>query len=203
MQKIKTFGLAVLLATACGLSVQAQSNNTAGPVQPNLISAPSLMGGIEQIGEAFTSATNWTADASFGRGLSGGDNNIAFVGAAYNFVDNVGIIAGYEIIYGKGKPQVSTVAGGITLNGSIKPLAFFGGTGWTSKLSGRLYVNDLLATPRNGNALGNLIITGISFNIVSFKNFEFVAGASYENRQGQGKYDGGYALINLGITRLF
>ena len=189
--------LAAVALAMCGFTAQAQTNNTAGPVQP------SLMGGLEQIGAAFNTATNWTANVSYGRMLTAGNNNLAFVGLVYNVNNNVGLVLGDEIIFGDGKPQISTVAGGITLKGTVRPLGWLGGTGWTSKLSGQLYVSDLAATPRNSNPIGNLVVTGINFNIMAVKNFELGAGVAYENRQGQGKYDGGAGLINLNLTRSF
>ena len=182
----------ILLAAVlcCGLFTASAQTNV----------PPSLLGGLGQIGQAFETASNWVAETSYGRSS---DYNLAFAGIAYNFNNNVGLIVGDEIIFGNGKPQISTVAGGVTLSGQLRPLAFLGGNGWASKLTGTVYAADLIATPRNGNAIGNLAITGISFDVFSVSNFEGKIGAGVEKRMGQGKYDGTYALFTFGIGRKF
>jgi hypothetical protein len=185
MRNSLKLGLAALLLAACGLSVKAQS----------------FYGAVSNLYGAFETATNWSVATGYGRGFSGKDNNLAYADLAYNFNNNVGVVVGDEIIFGLGKPQVSTAAGGITLNATIAPLGFLGGS--FTNYTGKFWVSDLIATPRNGNALGNLIVSGISFDITSFKNFELGTSIGYENRQGQGRYDGNYGLIMLTLTRKF
>lgn len=224
---LKSITLTAAMVAVCALSASAQNitvngtvyapvSNTAGPVTPNLMPAtttadiasiidvPTTWGGVTEIYKAFETATNWTVAVGAGRGLSGKNNNVAFADLAYNIVTTsngfgAGLIIGDEIMFGHGKPQVSTVAGGINLNGEITPLAFLGLTSFT----GDFWVADLMATPQNGNAIGNLVVTGIAFHVFTVKNFSIKIAPAYENRQGQGKYDGGFGLLSLTATRLF
>ena len=201
MKNKMIIGLAALLL-ACG-TAQAQTNNTAGPVQPDIM-PPTAWHGVTEIYQAFESATNWTVPIGGGRGLSGQNNNLAFVDLAYNIVTTtnglgVGLVVGDEIIFGKGKPQVSTVAGGISFDGTIAPFGFIGLKSFTCNVS----VADLMATPQNGNAIGNLVVTTASIHSFTFKNFSIGPAISWENRQGQGRYDGNYILGMLTATRLF
>jgi len=91
------FGLAVLLVTAGGL--QAQTNNTAGPVTTNLLGSvlpnnPTIQGGAQEIVDAIgsgsngfasiygTYAPNIAAPQKFGGGILGGWNFNNYVGTA-------------------------------------------------------------------------------------------------------------------------
>ena len=186
--------MAVLAVALCGGLFTAQAQ-------------PSLTGGLKEIYQAFETATNWNVAVGYGRGFSGVKNNLAYADLAYNIVTStntgagVGLVLGDEILFGKGHPQISTVGGGINLNAVIAPLGFLGGsfTNFTTKV----WAADLVATPQAANDIGNLVITGASFKIVDVKNFEIGASAGWENRQGQGRYDGNYGLFMLTATRMF
>ena len=182
-------GLAVLLA---GIQTQAQTN------------PPSISGGIQEIGQAIASSTNWTGVAGYGRSTKG-NRNLAFFDAAYNFNQNVGIVAGYDYLWSKGQvSQANVVKGGVTLSATIHPFAFVGSTFLTNVLA-TPFASDLLATPsgNNNSGIGNIVTAGVNFDLYSFKNFELVSGLQYENRMGQGYWDGHYGMVHLGISRRF
>jgi hypothetical protein len=88
---MKSFKLTLLAAImCCGLTSQAQTN------------VPSISGGIQEIGQAIANSTNWTGVAGYGRATKG-NKNLAFFDAAYNFNQNVGIVAGTIISGQKGR----------------------------------------------------------------------------------------------------
>lgn len=191
MKTIQKLILAAILC--CGLStVKADTNS------------PSISGGIQEIGQAIAASTNWTVIGGYGRATAG-NRNLAFADAAYNFNQNVGIVAGYDYLWSKGQvSQANIVKGGITLSAPIHPFAFLGSTFLTNTIA-TPFVSDLLATPsgNNNSGIGNIVTGGVNFDIVSFKNFELVSGIQYENRMGQSYWDGNYILIHLGISRRF
>lgn len=163
---------------------------------------PSFSDGLKEMGAAVSSATNWTAIGGYGQDTSG-QKHLAFADVAYNFNQHIGVVVGYDYLWSQGQvSQANIVKGGVTLSATIHPFAFLGSTFMTN-IVGTPFVADLLATPKNGNAIGNLITTGINFDVVSFKNFELVTGIQYEKRSGQGYWDGNYYLAHLGISRRF
>ena len=187
------FGLAV-----GNLSAQSSTNG------------PSFSQGLGIIWDAATTATNWSGVVGGGHSLTG-SKSIVFGDLAYNFTQNVGVVIGYDDLFAPkwAKPlangqdnQANIVNGGVTLNATIHPFAFVGST-FLTNIVGQPFVTDLIAQPKGNNAIGNIITTGVNFDIVSFSNFELSAGAQYESRQGQGFWDGNYALAHLALTRTF
>jgi hypothetical protein len=189
MKKLK---LIIGLALVAGITTQAQTN------------APSISGGIQEIGQAIAASTNWTVVSGYGRSTSG-NRNLAFFDVAYNFNENVGIVAGYDYLWSKGQQsQANIVKGGITLSATIHPFAFVGSTFLTNVVA-TPFAADLLATPsgNNNSGIGNIVTAGVNFDVLSFKNFELVSGLQYENRMGQGYWSGNYLMEHLGISRRF
>lgn len=184
------FLLTILILSVLTLSVNAQTN------------PPSFSGGLKEMAQAVSSSTNWTLIAGYGHSIKG-KNNLAFADIAYNFNDNVGIVAGYDYLWTKGQSQANFVKGGVTLSATIHPFAFIGST-FLTNIVAIPFGADLLSTPKgNGNAIGNILTTGVNFDFIGFKNFELVGGVQYEKRMGQGQWDGGYGLAHLGISRRF
>lgn len=190
--------IGLLLATAFG--VQAQTNNTAGPVTPNLFG-----GTLGNIAAAFQSGT-WAAGGGYERGATG-NKNIASAEIAYNFTNGIGLLLGNDVLFGKGKPQQESVKGGVTLQGVIHPFAFIGSTALTN-MPATVAVSDVIATPNNGNAIGNIVVTSIAFHIVNvnifgLNNFDLKIAPNYENRSGQGNWSGNYFGIQAFLCRDF
>ena len=186
--KNKLFITLASLLLATGLNAQTNT-------------APSFQTGIEQIASALGSAP-WTIVGGYGRSTTG-NKNVGFSQVAYNFNQNVGLVFGYDVLWGGTMlHQTELVKGGITLSAPIHPFAFIGSTALTNVV-GTPFVADLLAQPQGDANLGNLIVTGINFDLYKFKNFEIVAGAEYVNRSGQGAWDGNYICGHIGISRRF
>jgi hypothetical protein len=168
--------------------------------QTNITTAPTFLGGIGEIGDAIASATNWTATVGYGRSLKG-NTSLGFADLGYNFSQNVGVIVGLDYISQGGAGEWNDVRGGISLSLPLHPFAFIGGTNLFTKMVATPFVADLLATPRSGAAIGNLIVTGAKVDLYDIKNFSLGLLGAYEHRMGQGTADGNYALIGIAITR--
>jgi len=187
------------IVTSClllllGLTAGAQTtNNTAGPLQP------SLMGGIQQIGAAFESATNWGVGVGYLRSLTG-NYNIATADVVYNVSGNVGLVVGYEDLFGTGKNQIDSVKGGVSLSLPMHPLAFIGQP-WAANIEGTPFVSDCVASGNGG--VGNLVITGIAFKTTTFANFKLEVTPMYENRTQSNAYGRNFAGAMVFIVRDF
>ena len=193
---------AALLLIGCSFAAKAQTVVT--NQVPNLMppSNDPIVSGIESAAQAALSSTNWTAAAVGGVDTTGKKYLVAGE-FAYGFNQYVGLIAGVEGLYSKGtKSQFSAVKGGLTLSYPLHPFACLGSTPLTNIVASP-FVSDQIATPSGGSNLGNLLIYGLNFNVLAFANFELVAGFDYEQRTGQGFWDGDFYLIHAGLNRRF
>lgn len=185
---MKTIRSLIIALSIAATTVPAQTNN------------PTLLGGIKEIGGAIATATNWTATAGYGHATKGG-NSLAFADVGYNFSENVGLVLGLDNMYGGGKSEWNDVRGGISLSLPVHPFAFLGGTNFLTKVVATPFVADLLATPRSGDSIGNLIVTGAKIDLWKIKNFEVGILGAYEKRSGQGEWSGNYFLVGATLSR--
>jgi len=162
---------------------------------------PTFGQGLKDMATAVTSGTNWTTLVGYGHSTSG-NNNLAFAAIGYNFTDSVGLVLGYDYLWNAQHNEFNALKGGVSLQTQIKPFAFVGSTFLTNVVC-QPFVADLLATPRSGNAIGNIITTGVNFDVYQVKNFELTVGGQYEKRVGQGDFDGNYILFHVGLSRRF
>ena len=184
-------GLAAIVAAILflfGMSAMAQTNS------------PSFADSLQQMEQAITSGTNWSIIGGYGHSLKG-NNNLAFGDVAYSFSDNVGVVVGYDALRGSGVAQYNSVKGGVTLKTQIYPLQWTG-VASLEKIQGQPFVGDLVATAPDGS-VGNIVTTGINFDVYDFKNFAVDFGLQYELRAGEGVFNGNYALFHVGISRKF
>lgn len=184
--KLKIALLAALLCFA-GYSSQAQS----------------VSDDFSKLAGDIAGSTNWTVIWGAGRATKG-NRDLAFGAVAYNFNQNVGVVAGMDTLWAPDKHQNNVVKGGITLSAPIHPFAFLGST-FATNIVGTPFVAALVAAPSGGSsdAVATIGSVGVNFDIVRFKNFELVAGAQYETRSGSGFWNGNYGLLHLGISRRF
>jgi hypothetical protein len=188
-------------ATLCFGQTVTSTNASGGTTTTTPATDSGAFGHLGAIAKDITSGTNWAVVAGGGRATSG-NRNVAFAAVAYSFQNGVGIIAGEDVLFGKGKPQAAALKGGVTLQTTIHPLAFIG-TAWATNILGQPFVGDLLATPKGNNGIGNIMTTGINFDFVNFGRFAFGGGFQYENRSGQGPWSGNYVLGHLAFRRTF
>ena len=187
---MKKLYYAIMLVISVITNVEAQTNQV-----------PNLMGDFGNLAKDITSGTNWSIVGGYGLSTDG-KNQVAYGVVAYDFTDNVGIIAGEDVLFSKGGHQWNSLKGGITLKTTIQPLKFTG-VSWLENINGTPFVADLIATGNGGSSVGNIVATGMDFNLYAFKNFELSAGAEYNNRTGQGIYSGNYITGHLAISRKF
>ena len=175
---------------------------TPAPAASSSSGTNSFVGGLNEMFMAVATGTNWTGLAGYGRGLSG-NHNVGYADVAFNFSKNVGVLVGYDALWGAGQSQFNAVKGGVSLNftGPL-PLLPLLPTAMTN-IPVTVYAAQLIATPKGGNAVGALTVAGADIDILPVKNFELVAGAAYENRSGQGSWDGNYILFHVGFRRNF
>lgn len=188
-------GLTLILTLMALARAGAQTNNP-----------PSFSGGLQEMARAISSSTNWTILGGAGRALKG-DKDIAFGAVAYNFNENVGIVAGADTLWAPHQniqQQDNVVKGGVTLSAPIHPFAFIGSS-FATNIVGTPFAAALVASPSGGSSdsIATIAAGGINFDLVSFKNFELVAGAEYETRTGSGIWNGNYGLVHVGISRRF
>ena len=186
----------IIVAALAAFASQAQTNPP----------APSFSAGLQEMANAVSSSTNWTVLGGAGRATTG-DRDIAFGAVAYNFNENVGILAGVDTLWAphqSQEQQVNVLKGGITLSAPIHPLAFIGST-FLTNVVGTPFAMALVATPSGGSpdSIATIAGGGINFDLVSFKNFELVLGGEYENRTGSGFWNGSYGMIHFGLSRRF
>lgn len=180
---------ALLLVAATGTAQTTNGNST-------------LLGGIGEIGSALATATNWTVTAGYGHALKG-NGSLGFADLAYNFSENVGVVLGVDNMFGGGKSEWNDVRGGVSLSLNLHPFAFIGGTNFLTRMNATTFVADLMATPRNGNAIGNILVTGVAFDLFRVKNFDVGFLAAWEQRSGQGDASGKYLIFGVKATRKF
>jgi hypothetical protein len=192
----KLFIITIIAGLAlCG---RAQTNQV-----PNLITnaTPNILATLTSLAQDVTSGTNWSIVG--GGGIStDGKNGLAYAVVAYDFTANVGVIAGEDVLFASGQHQFNSLKGGITLKTQIAPLSWTG-ISWLQSVQGTPFVADLIATGNGGSSVGNIVATGMDFNVYAFSNFELSIGAEYDNRTGQGIYDGNYVSGHLAISRKF
>lgn len=142
----------------------------------------------------------WTAGGGYGHSVSGVGRNIAGMGVAYDFKTTpVGLYLGYDALWSRSQSVQNTVKGGITINATIEPLAFAGYTNMTATL----YAGELMATGIGNNVVGAITVAGAKIHLLNVKNFELHLDPWYENRQGQGYWDGHFLGAFIMATRTF
>ena len=199
--KFKTT-LTLMAALFCAGISQAQTTN----IQDQLPPTPSFSAGLQEMADAVSSSTNWTLIGGIGRSTKG-SRNIAFGAVAYNFNENVGIVAGIDTLWAPHQDverQQNVVKGGVTLSAPIHPFAFIGST-FATNIVGIPFAAALIASPSGGSsdAIATIGTVGCNFDIISFKNFELVVGGQYETRSGSGFWNGNYIIGQIGISRRF
>lgn len=203
---MKTLNRIILIAAIVLLCVAVKNANAQTNQITNLLPSPSFSAGLQEMAGAVSSSTNWTILGGIGRSTTG-NRDIAFGAVAYNFNENVGILAGMDTLWAPHQSQVQQVnvlKGGITLSAPIHPFAFIGST-FLTNIVGTPFGMALVASPSGGSSdsIATIAGGGVNFDIVGFKNFELVAGIDYENRTGSGYWDGAYAMFHFGVSRRF
>lgn len=177
--------LAVIATVSYGCSrATAQTVNTINPQ-----TMPSFSGGLQQMYDAVTGATNYGIAFGGGRSTTG-QRNLAFVEVPYNFTRNLGLLIGYDYLWASkhlGQPsQANLVKGGINLQADLQPLKNLGFTNFTVTPFGFV----LMAT--GNGTVSEIVGGGAKTTITTWKGINLNLGVIYEDRTGAGFWDGRY-----------
>jgi len=184
-----------------GLVASAQTSNSAASTTPP---ASATSGGTFSIDALLQNGiSNGGVYVVAGRSLKG-DNNVVGFGYIYNMATSTngasaGLVAGYDQLSSKGVKQANILKGGLNLSATIHPLTSLGFTNFVVQP----YVSVLIATPTGGTSnnggIGQITDTGIGIPLYKFKSVTAYLTLSYENRTGEGSFNGNYALLGLTV----
>jgi len=200
MNKIK-----ILLGALCLCAVTAGAqNNTAGPVQTNLLGSvtvgnPTISGGLQQVYDAALGSTNYAVAIGGGRGLKG-DHNLVFLDYLYNFNENAGLLLGFDDI-GQGTKfttdNVAFIKGGFNIQAEIAPIK-----GIFPNFKVTPFASLLMSS--SGGDVGEIVVAGANYHIGIAKGWLFNFGGFYENRTGGNtSTDGAYICGHLAVSKGF
>ena len=195
----------------CGLSIQAETNNTAGQVQPNLMGAmpasvpPQVQSGVGQIWDAASNPTNFAI--AFGGGRSTHRNyNLVFVDYVYDIVraENgtaAGFILGFDDIAHCSKfttDSIAFVKGGVNLQMEVYPLKNFGYPNFHVTPYTSLLVAD------SGSHVGSIELVGVNWRANLARGWYINLGGFYESRNGTGQdTDTTYLCVDGAVSKGF
>ena len=200
----------LLIGSLAAFTASAQVTTTTGTngvttTVTNTATPPAtftIEGGLTQIYQALETSTNWAVWAGYGHSVQGVGRSVVFGDIGYNFNDYVGIVVGYDYLWGNGGHELNSVKGGMTLQLPMRPFAFIGSTVLTN-LTCTPVVFDLVATADGGNDVGNIVGGGVDFDVYAFGNLQIHAGIDYENRSGEGIWNGDYVNFHAALSRNF
>jgi hypothetical protein len=159
--------------------------------------------GADSMLQPLFNADKWNAGAGYAHSISGGGRSVAFAEASYNFSTNVSAIAGGDYLFTQHHHQAEVLKGGLSLKTQVYPLVFTGSK-TLAAVRANPWAADLLCTPKGGgNNVGNLALVGLDVDLFSFDSGQYWVSLDgfYENRSGQGYWDGQYAGVFLALSR--
>ena len=179
--KIKSTIIGLALLTS--ITAQAQTNQYTSIFQP------------------LFDASQWTFAGGYGHSISGVGRNLAFADVAYSFNQNVAVVGGVEDLWrAGGSSQFAVVKGGITLKTTLYPFKWTG-VSFLANRQANPWAGILMSTPKNGNNVGTITIAGMDFDLYKTGQFSFSVDGLYENRSGQGEWDGNYVGGFIAVSR--
>ena len=198
-----------LLAAVAAISLTPLTRSEAQTNTP-ATNAPSITGGLGEILQSVglsADPTNYAAATFIGRSLTANEGAAGLL-VIENVNNNVGVVAGFDYLWGGGKlGSANIVSGGITLKQATHPLQFLGVTGWTSNLVVTPYAMLLTGTPTagtsNNGGLCAIARAGANVDLYNLKGFELGAGIDYGNRTGAGAYNGNWIDFVFTIRKGF
>ena len=182
-----------------GIVANAQTNEV-----PNLLGSSD--GILQQVWDSTAGSTNFAIVAGGGRGLTG-NKNLVFADAVYDLSQNAGLIIGYDNLFSNdkrmGSSSASVVKGGLNLKADLYPLKRFG----FGKFKVTPFAAYLVATPTGGTSnnggIAQIALVGADYETAPFWGIRAHIGGFYENRTGQGNWDGNYICGHVAISKGF
>lgn len=168
--------------------------------------APTIIGGLEQIGAALgtTVPTNLVIGPY---GSAAIDNNklanwSVGLAAAWNFTENIGV--GMAVDYAPDSQDFTLFTGQVTIRTAIRPLTFAGWTNFVVVPYGFAGLGTPLAGAGEANGgVATVAGAGAAIPIISFKGWHFGASGAYANWSGAGDASGNRIYFGLGVNKSF
>jgi hypothetical protein len=194
--KMKTIiGLAAVMLAGI---TQAQVTNMLPAITPQEQSL------FQQAYDATVGTTNGIFVFPVARKMTGNVNRGGF-DYIYSFNSNAGLVLGGDVTWGNGRQTSANILkGGIDLKADVYPFKNFGATNFFVTP----FVSVLIATPLNGTSnnggIGQLTVTGASYEHSFTKNLSLEVGGFYENVTGEGGgLDGNWLGALVGVHYKF
>ena len=172
--------------------------------------SPTLSHSLQELWDVTAGSTNGAVVMSAGRGLTGNKNFVA-ADYIYNLNQNAGLIFGYDYLFSNdkrmGAAQANILKGGLNLQAQLYPLKRFSTD--TNSFAHNFHVTPfasvLIITPINGTSnnggIGQATIAGADWESpLLFNKVHLHLGGYYENRTGQGAWDGNYAALHAAVS---
>ena len=196
---MKRLLLTLAALAALGLSLKAQTDT-------NVIVAPTIVGGLEQIADAFGSQmpTNFVVGPYASCAIE--NNKLANwtvgLAEAYNFSKNVGVLLAED--YSLDNNKFLLITGQIMLKTEIHPLTFLGWSNFVAVPFGFAGVGTPIAGAGAANGdLASVAGAGAAINLFSVKDWQVGAMGAYANWSGAGAASGNRIYFGLGVGKTF
>ena len=191
---MKKTSLIIIAALTLCVSALAQTNMPPSPVAPtNLVSNPTISGALQEGWDALTTGTNFAFVAGAGRGLVG-NKTVYFGDMFYNLNQNAALVLGGDVLHAPGINNANIVKGGLQLQAAFYPFPSV-----MPKLKVTPFAGYLVATPTGGNqnngGIGAIAYTGVDWHYEFATSWFFHVGMVYQNRTGEGTFDGNYGCL--------
>lgn len=192
---------AAAICLLCAGNVQAQTNTN---------SNTGFFADLQALAQGAIDSP-WGASAGFGRSTTG-DKDVAYILITDQLITNIdgtgfssGPIVGYDELWMPHVKQINSLSGGWQLSLTENPFTFTKVSFLTNMVATELAYN-LVATPRDSaNSIGDIVGTAVMLDFYpkGFDGFHIKALGAYENRTGQGAFNGNYVLFGGVISRNF
>lgn len=185
----------------CFAGCVAHAQTNAAPAMPAFTSDPTPNGAINQFVDAAINSTNFALVTAVGMKIGDSKIKIAAVDYIYNVSGNVGLILGYDYLWGSEVQgnSANVVKGGLQLRTELSP---FKGAFKVTPFVAELVASPVSGTQNSGGA-GIISVVGFDVKLWQFKSIVLHGGYLYENRTAQGDFTGNYQLIHAGISLNF
>ncbi|MDE2105576.1 MAG: hypothetical protein KGL39_50585 [Patescibacteria group bacterium] len=198
VQHGKTVAVALLVGLLMLGTAQAQtsapsSGSVSNALPPITIGTGPAGLSVQGLFDTFIASTNAAFTAGGGRGLTG-NKNLFFADYLYKFNANAGLLLGYDHLWGSGQSQDNVVKGGLNLQATLIPFKSFGLTNFVVQP----FAAYLVATPTGGpnsGGIGAIAVGGVDYKYALTTAMSLDMGVLFENRTGQGYWDGNYVAL--------
>ena len=172
--------------------------------------SPSLSHSLQELWDVTAGSTNGAVVLSAGRGMTG-NKNFMSADYVYNLSQNAGLIIGYDYLFSNdkrmGAASANILKGGLNLQAVIYPFKRFSSD--TNSFADTFHVTPfaalLIITPASGTSnnggIGQASLIGADWESpLLLKKVHLHLGGFYENRTGQGLWNGNYVALHGAVS---